>query len=229
MGKRSKRYQAAAQLLDRSKAYDLPEAVELLTKMPKPKFDATINLAVRLGVDPKKAEQAVRGTISLPHGVGKERKVLVFAKGEKAQEAQTAGADYVGDKELIEKIAGGWMDFDVAIATPDLMRDVSRLGKTLGPRGLMPSPKSGTVTDDVGKAVAEFKKGKVAFKNDAYGIVHVVAGKASFPKEKIVENVEAIFNTLHRMKPASAKGQYLVSGYLSAAMAPSIKLNTGKL
>ncbi|MGH8103061.1 MAG: 50S ribosomal protein L1 [bacterium] len=229
MAKRSKRYQAAAKLIEPGRAYDLPEAVAVLYQMPKPKFDATINVVVRLGVDPKRAEQAIRGTLSLPHGVGKERKVLAFAKGEKAQEAQQAGADFVGEKELIEKVAGGWMDFDVAIATPDLMKEVSRLGKVLGPRGLMPSPKSGTVADDVGRAVAEFKKGKISFKNDAYGIVHVVAGKASFPKEKVQENLQAIFQTLHKMKPASAKGTYILSGYLNAAMTPSIKLNTAKL
>jgi len=194
----SKRYAQAATFVDRTKSYAVPEAVGVLKDMPKPKFDETVELSVSLDVDPAKSDQAVRGTVLLPHGTGKTRRVIVFCKGERELAAKKAGADIVGSADLIEKIQGGWMEFDVAIATPDLMRDVSRLGKLLGPRGLMPNPKAGTVTDDVAKAVTEVKQGKVEFKMDKTANLHVVVGKLSFEPKKLAEN--SPYSILHVFK-----------------------------
>jgi large subunit ribosomal protein L1 len=211
------------------KEYSIPEAVELLQKIKFAKFDETLEAHLRLGVDPKHADQMVRGTVVLPHGTGKSKKVLVVASGEKVHEAEQAGADYSGSDELIEKIAGGWMDFDSVIATPDMMKNVARLGKVLGPRGLMPNPKSGTVTFDVARAVQEVKAGKVEFRVDKTSNVHVPLGKMSFSKDKLVENVKTLVDAILKAKPASAKGKYVQKFFLTATMSPSIRINTAAL
>jgi large subunit ribosomal protein L1 len=211
------------------KEYSIPEAVELLQKIKFAKFDETLEAHLRLGVDPKHADQMVRGTVVLPHGTGKSKKVLVVASGEKVHEAEQAGADYSGSDELIEKIAGGWMDFDSVIATPDMMKNVARLGKVLGPRGLMPNPKSGTVTFDVARAVQEVKAGKVEFRVDKTSNVHVPLGKMSFSKDKLVENVKTLVDAILKAKPASAKGKYVQRFFLTATMSPSIRINTAAL
>lgn len=228
--KRGKRYKEAISLYDKSMAYDVDEALDILLKMPKAKFDETVELSVRLGVDPRHADQQVRGTVVLPHGTGKNVRVLVFAKGDKAEEAVRAGADYVGAEELVAKIQNeGWLDFDVAIATPDMMGLVGRLGRVLGPRGLMPNPKTGTVTMDIEKAVADAKAGKIEYRVDKSGIIHVPIGKVSFGKEKLAENFKAVMDAIIRAKPASAKGIYLRSVVLSTTMSPGIKINPSKL
>jgi len=228
--KRGKRYKEAISLYDKSMAYDVDEALDILLKMPKAKFDETVELSVRLGVDPRHADQQVRGTVVLPHGTGKNVRVLVFAKGDKAEEAVRAGADYVGAEELVAKIQNeGWLDFDVAIATPDMMGLVGRLGRVLGPRGLMPNPKTGTVTMDIEKAVADAKAGKIEYRVDKSGIIHVPIGKVSFGKEKLAENFKAVMDAIIRAKPASAKGTYLRSVVLSTTMSPGIKINPSKL
>jgi large subunit ribosomal protein L1 len=201
----------------------------LLKEGKHAKFDESVDMAIRLGVNPKHADQMVRGTVALPHGVGKEVKVLVFAKGEKEKEAREAGADFVGAEELVEKITGGWTDFDKAIATPDMMGTVGRLGKVLGPRGLMPNPKVGTVTFDVGRAVKELKAGRVEFKVDKTGIVHTTVGKISFSAEQLKENVMALMDTIIRAKPSSSKGTYLKSVAISTTMGPGIKLDPNAL
>ena len=211
------------------KEYSIPEAVELLQKIKLGKFDETLEAHLRLGVDPKHADQMVRGTVVLPHGTGKSKKVLVVASGEKVHEAEQAGADYSGSDELIEKIAGGWMDFDSVIATPDMMKSVARLGKVLGPRGLMPNPKSGTVTFDVARAVQEVKAGKVEFRVDKTSNVHVPLGKMSFSKDKLIENVTTLVDAIMKAKPASAKGKYVQRFFLTATMSPSIRINTAAL
>jgi large subunit ribosomal protein L1 len=211
------------------KEYSIPEAVELLQKIKFAKFDETLEAHLRLGVDPKHADQMVRGTVVLPHGTGKSKKVLVLASGEKVHEAEQAGADYSGSDELIEKIQGGWMDFDSVIATPDMMKNVARLGKVLGPRGLMPNPKSGTVTFDVARAVQEVKAGKVEFRVDKTSNVHVPLGKMSFSKDKLVENVTTLVDAIMKAKPASAKGKYVQRFFLTATMSPSIRINTAAL
>src|SRR5262245_22156574 len=211
------------------KEYSIPEAVELLQKIKFAKFDETLEAHLRLGVDPKHADQMVRGTVVLPHGTGKSKKVLVLASGEKVHEAQQAGADYSGSDELIEKIAGGWMDFDSVIATPDMMKNVARLGKVLGPRGLMPNPKSGTVTFDIARAVQEVKAGKVEFRVDKTSNVHVPLGKMSFSKDKLVDNVKTLVDAILKAKPASAKGKYVMKFSLTATMSPSIRINTATL
>jgi large subunit ribosomal protein L1 len=211
------------------KEYSIPEAVELLQKIKFAKFDETLEAHLRLGVDPKHADQMVRGTVVLPHGTGKSKKVLVVASGEKVHEAEQAGADYSGSDELIEKIAGGWMDFDSVIATPDMMKNVARLGKVLGPRGLMPNPKSGTVTFDVARAVQEVKAGKVEFRVDKTSNVHVPLGKMSFSKDKLVENVKTLVDAILKARPASAKGKYVQKFFLTATMSPSIRINTAAL
>lgn len=221
----SKRYDLAATLVDRKKVYPLEEAVGLLKEMPKAKFDETVELSVSLGIDPAKTDQVVRGTVILPHGTGQARKVLVFCKGEREIEAKQAGADYVGAAELIDKIQGGWLEFDVAIATPDLMRDVSKLGKVLGPRGLMPNPKVGTVTEDVTKAVSEVKKGKVEFKMDKLANLHVVIGKLSFAAQQLVDNAQAVLGAILRARPAAAKGQFIRRVGLSSTMSPGIAID----
>lgn len=222
MAKRSKKYREAIKLIEADKLYEAAEAVEIVKKTATAKFDETIEMHVRLGVDPKYADQQVRGAVVLPNGTGKTKRVLVFAKGEKVQEAETAGADFVGSDELVAKIQGGWLDFDVAIATPDMMGVVGRLGKLLGPRGLMPNPKLGTVTMDLAKAVAEQKAGKVEYRTDKAGNVHCPIGKASFDADKLKENYQTLMDTLIRVKPAAAKGQYVKSVTLTATMGPGV-------
>ncbi|HHW92756.1 MAG TPA: 50S ribosomal protein L1 [Firmicutes bacterium] len=223
--KRGKRYLELIQKVDRTRLYEADEAVALVKETAKAKFDETIEVAVRLGVDPRHADQQVRGTVVLPHGTGKSVRVLVFAKGEKAKEAEEAGADIVGAEEVAEKIQGGWLDFDIAIATPDMMGVVGKLGRILGPKGLMPNPKAGTVTFDLARAVQEFKAGKVEYRLDKTAIIHVPIGKASFDREKLAENYNALLEALIRAKPAAAKGQYLRSITLSSTMGPGIKIN----
>jgi large subunit ribosomal protein L1 len=222
MRKRSKRYQDNEKLLNGRRSAPLPEAVELLKQTRAPKFDETVDVAVRLGIDVKKSDQTVRGAISLPHGVGRTLRVICFAKGDKAEAAKSAGAVEVGGEELAKRITDGWTDFDVVIASPDMMGIVGRLGKVLGPQGKMPSPKNGTVTQDVAAAVKEFKAGKVQVRADAQGIVHAPVAKRSFEPRKIVENVEALLAFLRSQKPASAKGSYIQSVALSTTMGPGI-------
>lgn len=227
--KKSKRFKQVSSLVQAGKDYSLDEAVNLIKKTATAKFDESIEIAVNLGVDPRQADQVVRGTVSLPHGIGKEVRVLVLAKGDKEKEAKESGADYVGFDEYIKKIQEGWLDFDVIIATPDVMGEVGKLGKILGPRGLMPNPKSGTVTFDVGKAVKEVKAGKIEFRVDKNGIIHVAVGKASFDAQKIRENVLAFVDTVVRLKPASSKGQYIKRVTLSNTMGPGIQVDRGTL
>ena len=224
--KKGKRYQEAVKLVDSSKLYEAKEAIEILEKMPKPKFDETVELHVKLGVDSKHADQQVRGTVVLPNGTGKSQKVLVFAKGDKAKEAEAAGADYVGAEELVPKIEKeNWFDYDVIVATPDMMGVIGRLGKVLGPKGLMPNPKSGTVTMDVTKAISEIKSGKVEYRLDKTNIIHLGIGKISFGTEKLVENYETIIDAIIKAKPAAAKGQYIRSVALTTTMGPSVRIN----
>jgi len=227
MAKPSKRYRNAAARIDRAKRYPLDEAIRtLVAEDGKAKFDETVELAVKLGVDPRQADQNVRGTVVLPHGTGKSVRVLVFAKGEKAKEAQEAGADHVGAEDLAKKIQEEqWLDFDTAIATPDMMGVVGRLGKILGPRGLMPNPKVGTVTFDVGKAVREVKAGKVEFRVEKAGIVHVAIGKRSFGADRLIENAHALLTSLLRAKPAAAKGNYMQSVAVATTMGPGIRID----
>jgi large subunit ribosomal protein L1 len=226
MSKQGKRFSAALALVDRTKRYALDEAIRLVVETAKAKFDETVELVVRLGVDPRQADQNVRGTVVLPHGTGKFVRVLVFAKGEKEREARDAGADFAGGEDLVKKISTeNWLDFDKAIATPDMMGLVGRIGKLLGPRGLMPNPKVGTVTMDVAKAVKELKAGKVEFRVEKAGIVHVAIGKASFGAEKLAENASALLTSLIKAKPAAAKGNYLVSVALSSTMGPGIRID----
>lgn len=212
-------------LVDRQKEYGFNEGVSLLKQTAKANFNESVDIAVKLGVDPKKSDQMVRGTASLPNGIGKDVRVLVIAKSPKDQEASDAGADHVGYEEYLEKIQNGWADIDVVIATPDVMGDVGKLGKILGPRGLMPNPKSGTVTMDVGQAVQEVKAGKISFRVDKAGIVHAMVGKTDFPEDKIVENVQSFIGVLNRMKPAAAKGIYIKGVTISSTMGPGIKLD----
>jgi len=230
MPKRSRRYSQVRELVDRAKFYSIDEAIELVKKTATAKFDETVELAIKTGIDPRKSDQMVRGTITLPHGTGKKVRVLVFAKGEKAKEAQEAGADIVGAEELIEKIAKeGFLDFDVAIATPDMMRYVGRLGKILGPRGLMPSPKSGTVTEDVASAVKEFKSGRIEIRNDRTGNLHLPIGKVSFDKEKLKENLVSALSQINSMRPQAVKGRFLEKAVISSTMGPGIKLDISKI
>lgn len=222
MAKKSKKYRAAMELLEVGKIYDIDAAVDLAKKTATAKFDETIEMHVRLGVDPKYNDQQVRGAVVLPNGTGKTKRVLAFVKGEKVQEAEAAGADYVGAEDLAEKIKGGWFDFDVAVATPDMMGVVGRLGKLLGPRGLMPNPKLGTVTPNITQAISEQKAGKVEYRTDKAGNVHCPIGKASFDGDKLKENYQTLLDTLIRAKPAAAKGQYVKSITLSATMGPGV-------
>lgn len=224
MAKFGKKYQDAAKLLE-DKVYDAAEAVEVVKKTATAKFDETIEVAVRLGVDPKYADQQVRGAVVLPHGTGKTKRVLVFAKGEKVNEAEAAGADFVGSDEIVTKIQGGWCDFDVAVATPDMMGTVGRLGKILGPRGLMPNPKLGTVTMDLTRAINEIKAGKIEYRTDKAGNIHAPIGKASFDADKLLANLQTLIDTLIKVKPAAAKGQYMRSVTLSATMGPGVQVN----
>ncbi|MDE3068695.1 MAG: 50S ribosomal protein L1 [Verrucomicrobiota bacterium] len=222
----SKRYNKALEMVDARKAYPLREAVGILAKFPKAKFNETVDLAFRLGVDPKQSDQMVRGTVPLPHGSGKTVKVLVFAKsGAAADAARTAGAEHVGFEDLIKKCQDGWADFDVAIATPEAMTEVRKLGKVLGPRGLMPNPKTGTVTDDTARAVREVKAGRVEFKTDKAGNVHVMVGKISFPPGQIEENARAVIDAIFKARPHSAKGHYVHSCTLSATMSPPVRVD----
>jgi large subunit ribosomal protein L1 len=229
MGRPSKRNREIAKKVDVQKAYTLQEAVDILKSLPSVKFDQTMDCALKLGVDPRRAEQNVRGTVSLPNGTGKTIRILVFAKGDKVKEALSAGADYAGHDELIEKVTGGWTDFDAVIATPEMMREVGKLGKVLGPRGLMPTPKSGTVTTDVAKAVQEFKAGKIEFKLDRVGVINNGLGKLSFTADKLLQNLRTYLTAILRAKPASAKGQYVQSFVLSSTMGPGLKIDLREL
>ena len=229
MPKQGKKYLERKAMIDRLKRYSLDEALELLEKLAYADFDENVDVAYRLGVDPRHADQMVRGTVILPHGTGKSVKVLVFAKGEKEKEAADAGADFVGGDDLIEKIKGGWLEFDKAIATPDMMGAVSKVGRVLGPRGLMPNPKVGTVTFDIAKAVKEIKTGKVEFRTEKSGIVHAGIGKKSFGREKLRENFLALFETIVKMKPSSSKGTYFRGIALSTTMSPGLKLDPVQL
>jgi len=223
--KRGKKYEAAIELVDRTKTYDLNEAVELVKKTATANFDETVELAFRLGVDPKQADQNIRGAVVLPHGTGKTQRVLVFAKGEKIKEAEEAGADYIGDEEIIAKINGGWFDFDVIVATPDMMGEVGKLGRVLGPKGLMPNPKTGTVTFEVAKAVNDIKAGKVEYRVDKSANLHVIVGKVSFEDEQLIENLEAMIETVVRVKPQSSKGKYIRNAAIASTMGPGIKID----
>ena len=224
--KKGKRYEEAAKLVDSSKLYEVKEAFDIIEKMPKPKFDETVELHVKLGVDSKHADQQVRGTVVLPHGTGKSLRVLVFAKGDKAKEAEAAGADFVGAEELVPKIEKeNWFEYDVIVATPDMMGVIGRLGKVLGPKGLMPNPKSGTVTMDVTKAISEIKSGKVEYRLDKTNIIHLGMGKVSFGAEKLAENYQALMDAIIKAKPAAAKGQYIKSVAVATTMGPSVYIN----
>lgn len=225
MAKHGKKYLQSKEKVDRDKRYTLNEAIGLLKETAFAKFNETVELVMRLGVDPRKSDQMVRGTALLPHGTGKEVKVLVFAKGEKEKEARDAGADYVGAEDMVEKISGGWLDFDKAVATPDLMGVVGKIAKILGPRGLMPNPKLGTVTMNVKDTVGDLKKGKVEFKTDKAGNLHVTVGKISFDSQKIHDNIMLLIDTVTRMKPPSSKGQYLKNVVLTSTMGPGIKVD----
>ncbi len=229
MARRGKRYEDAAKMVDRTRLYDPEEAVRLVKALSRAKFDETVEAALRLSVDPKHADQVVRGTVVLPHGTGRRVRVLVFAKGDKAKEAEAAGADYVGAEDLVQKIQQeGWTDFDVAVATPDLMGQVGRLGRILGPRGLMPNPKAGTVTFDVGRAVREIKAGKIEFRVDKAGIVHAPLGKISFREQALLENFAALVDAVVRARPAAAKGQYIRTIALSPTMGPSVRVDPAR-
>ena len=228
MKRHGKKYTAAIKQVP-EKPCTLDEAIPLVRKIKYAGFDETLELALLLGVDPKHADQMVRGTVILPHGTGASKKVLVIASGEKMKEAEKAGADHVGGPEMVQKIQGGWLDFDAIVATPDMMKDVGKLGKILGPKGLMPNPKTGTVTFDVAKAVQEIKAGKVEFRVDKTSIIHVPFGKSSFEEKKLVENARALVTAVLRAKPPTAKGKYLRSAYVSTSMSPSVRLDTGSL
>ena len=224
MAKQSKRFRALADKHKSEEALPVPEAVSALKKFDGTKFDQSIEIAIRLGIDHTQAEQLIRGSIVLPHGIGKQQRVVVFAKGAKAEEAKAAGADFVGEEDLAEKIKGGWTEFDACIAAPDMMKLVGPLGKVLGPRGLMPSPRAGTVTPDVGKTVSEYKAGKVEFRNDKAGIVQAVVGKMSFDAGKLNDNIQAFLDKVTSLKPAALKGAFIKSAYISATMSPSVRL-----
>ena len=223
--KRSKNYRKAGELVDRDHLYSAEEALQLAKKTSNVKFDPTVEIALRLGVDPRKADQMVRGTVNLPNGTGKTARVLVFATGERAEQARTAGADIVGDDELVERVQNGFLDFDAVVATPDLMGKVGRLGRVLGPRGLMPNPKTGTVTPDVTKAVSDIKGGKIEFRVDRHGNLHFIIGKASFDEEQLMENYRAALDEVNRLKPSASKGRYIKKGVVTTTMGPSIPLD----
>jgi large subunit ribosomal protein L1 len=226
MANRGKKYQEAAKLVNPDASYEPAEAIDLVKKMASAKFDETVEVAVRLGVDPKKQDQAVRGVVVLPNGTGKTKRVLVFAKGDKAKEAEAAGADYVGDQDLINRIQQGWFDFDVCVATPDMMSEVGKLGRLLGGKGLMPNPKAGTVTFDVANAVKEIKAGKIEYRLDRAGQIHAPIGKVSFGSEQLLENFKTLVEALVRAKPAAAKGVYLRNIAVSSTMGPSVRVST---
>ncbi|MDP1836596.1 MAG: 50S ribosomal protein L1 [Chlamydiales bacterium] len=224
MTRRSKRLQDISKKLDSAKVYTVEQAVELLQGCPGVKFDQSVEVALRLGVDPRKSDQNVRGTVALPHGTGKTMRIVALARGDKVKEALDAGAEHAGNEELLEKINGGWTDFDAVVATPDMMREVGKLGKVLGPRGLMPTPKAGTVTTDLAKAIGELKGGKIEFKLDRHGIINSAVGKLSFAAEKLVTNIKSLLTAITRAKPSSAKGQYVRALYLSSTMGPGLKI-----
>ena len=225
MAKKSKQFRAALEKVETSKQYTIEEAIALVKEIDFAKFDATVEVAYRLGIDTRKNDQQIRGAVVLPHGTGKTQRVLVFAKGDKAKAAEAAGADYVGDADLSQKIQGGWFDFDVVVATPDMMGEVGRLGRVLGPKGLMPNPKTGTVTMDVTKAVEEIKAGKVTYRADKQGNIHAPIGKVSFDNEKLIENLKTIHDVVLRAKPASAKGQYIKNVSVTSTFGPGVKVD----
>jgi large subunit ribosomal protein L1 len=227
--KRSKRYQKRATLVEEGKLYSLPEAVKILKKVEKSKTDETISLSFQLGVRAEQGDENVRGTVSLPHGSGRSQRVLCFAKGESAKDAETAGADFVGAEELVEKVKNGFLDFDVVVAHPDMMREVSKLGRVLGPKGLMPTPKTGTVTPQVGKAVKEVKGGRIEFKSDKTAGLHAVCGKLSFKEEALLENARTVIKAVKDSKPATSKGEYFRAIHIATTHGPGLKLNTGAL
>jgi len=228
MAKRSKRYLAMLEKVDKTKLYGLREAVELLKELPPAKFDETVEMHIRLNVDPRHADQQVRGTVSLPHGTGQEKRVLVIASGEKVKEAEEAGADFVGGEDIVQKIEGGWLDFDAVIASPDMMRVVGRLGRILGPRGLMPSAKTGTVTFDIADAVKEIKAGRIEFRVDRYGIIHAGIGKMSFSADMLFDNAKVLLRAVLRARPAAVKGQYVRSLAMAPTMGVGIKIDPAR-
>jgi len=229
MSEKGKNYRAALNKVDRNQRYLLEDSLRLAKETARAKFDETVEMAIRLGVDPRQADQNIRGTVTLPHGMGKSVRVLAFAKGDKEKEAQDAGADFVGSDELIKKISDGWLDFDKAVATPDMMGAVGRIGKILGPRGLMPNPKTGTVAMEIGKAVKEIKAGKLEFRVDKAGIIHVPVGKASFGPEQLIDNAKAVLGSIIRVKPASAKGNYIKGVTVATTMGPGIKIDLAQI
>lgn len=229
MAHRSKRMKEADKLVQTAKFYKVEEAVSVLKKSPSVKFDQTVDIALKVGIDPKKSDQIVRGTLSMPHGTGQKVTIVVIAKGEKEKEALHAGADYAGADELLEKIKGGWTDFTALVATPDMMRELGKLGKVLGPRGLMPTPKAGTVTNDVAKAVKELKAGKIEFKADKTGVINSRVGKLSFDENALVENIRALLQAISRAKPSSSKGAFLRSLYLTSTMGPGLRIDLQSL
>lgn len=228
MAKRGKKYEDAIKLVDRKQQYSAEEALELVKKTSTASFDETVEIALRLGVDPRKNDQQIRGAVVLPHGTGKTKRVLVFAKGEKAQEAEAAGADFVGEEDLVAKVQEGWLDFDVVVATPDMMAQVGRLGKILGPKGMMPNPKTGTVTMDIKKAVEEIKAGKVEYRLDKAGNIHAPLGKVSFETSQLVENFNTIVDAVLKAKPAAAKGKFMKNVTVSSTMGPGIKVDVSQ-
>lgn len=225
MGRPSKRLREIAKIADATKAYTFEEAIDILKKCPPVKFEQSVEISLKLGIDPRRSDQHVRGTVSLPNGTGKTMTILVFAKGDKVKEALDAGADYAGNEELFDKVNGGWTSFDAVIATPDMMRDVGKLGKILGPRGLMPTPKAGTVTTDIAKAIQDLKGGKIEFKIDRHGVINSLVGKLQFDSKKLVENIKYLLQAIQRAKPASAKGHFLKSLVISSTMGPGIKID----
>ena len=229
MSAKGKSLRSAIEKVDRNQRYQLEDRLKLVKETARAKFDETVDLAIRLGVDPRQADQNIRGTVALPHGMGKTVRVLAFAKGEKEREAQEAGADFIGSDELIKKISEGWLDFDKAVATPDMMAAVGRIGKILGPRGLMPNPKTGTVSLDIGKAVREIKAGKLEFRVDKAGIVHVPVGRASFSADQLIDNARMVLQTVIRAKPASAKGNYIKGVTVATTMGPGIKIDLAQI
>jgi len=228
MGRPSKRIREIAKTFDVNKTFSVSEAIELLKKCPTVKFDQSIDISLKLGVDPRKSDQSVRGTVSLPNGTGKVMRIVVFTKGDKVKEALAAGAEYAGNEELFEKVSGGWTDFNAVIATPDMMRDVGKLGKVLGPRGLMPTPKAGTVTNDIVKAIQELKTGKIEFKIDRHGVVNCMVGKMSFGSKELEQNIQSFLNAVQKAKPAAAKGDFFASMVISSTMGPGLKIDLRK-
>jgi large subunit ribosomal protein L1 len=229
MGSSSKRSREIAKLVEAQKVHTLAEAIAILKKCPPVKFVQSLDISLRMGVDPRRSDQGIRGTVSLPNGTGKTIRVLVFCKGDRVKEALDAGADHAGNEDLFEKVNSGWTDYDAVIATPDMMREVGKLGKVLGPRGLMPTPKAGTVTNDIAKAVQDVKAGKIEFKNDKQGVVNVGVGRLNFDDEKLIQNVRSFFRAVLRAKPPTAKGQYVKSIVVSSTMGPGLKLNLNEL